>query len=395
MLYNTVYQQLFINSILLYVNESLPPPPPPPPVRSSLKILFFAIFLVFSVPCFSDENRWYDRFFLEGAYHQYFAPELLNDYVETGPGFRAALGYEYCHFLFALESGYTHINGTNPLVLETIFTPLALKAGYNFPIRFGFGLQGYLLAGYIFSRTSRYKNAINMMMGKLQEDSERHFFPGARLYGTWTISGGYLKVFAGGGVDIVPETDGSIPLPLIEAGISFKPFVLLRKMEQRKIEPLKPEPEILEPEVTEQEITKPEITEVIEETAEIIETKPEEQEVPKKRIELSRAAVYFVADSTDIVQKYRPILDEVGKKLKANPELCVTLQGYTAPTGTEDGRLALSAARSWYCAEYLMRVYGIAEQRVNIEFYSADETSEQKVWELRRRVDLIIEQGEE
>jgi len=42
-----------------------------------------------------------------------------------------------------------------------------------------------------------------------------------------------------------------------------------------------------------------------------------------------------------------------------------------------------------------MRVYGIAEQRMNIEYYGADETPEQKAWELRRRVDLIIEQGTE
>jgi outer membrane protein OmpA-like peptidoglycan-associated protein len=249
--------------------------------------------------------------------------------------------------------------------------PLTAKFGYNLPLLWGLGVQADLSFGVFFSRTLYYQNALDMMAGKVQDEQVKSPLAGARLYVTYTFPFQWLKLYAGGGVDMVLETDGPIPPPVIEAGISIKPLALFRR--KAKTEPAKTEP---------------------------AETKLETTEIPQtpvtkapQKIVLYRAAVYFWADSSALIEYYRPVLEGIGRRLLADPSLRLTLRGYTAPSGTEDGITALSAARSWYCAEYLMRNYGIAEERMNIEFYGADENPEP--WELRRRVDLIIEQGED
>ena len=291
------------------------------------------------------------------------------------PGFRAALGYEYKQFRFALESGYTHIEGTNPFVLDLLFIPLTFKLGYNQPVFWGIGLQADLSAGVLFSQTVHYYDVIDLFLEKEKDSPATAFLAGARLYATWTIPRTSIKLYAGGGADAVFETDGIIPLPVIEGGISLKPFALIRRPKK----------------------TDPAATEVIE--TEITETETPQEEIPAEkepqRTVVSHTAVYFRADSTALVEAYRPVLDEAGRRLRADPALRITLKGYTAPAGTEGGMRTLSAARSWHCVEYLMKNYGIAEDRMNIEFYGAEAASEHKPWEYRRRVDIFIEREAE
>jgi outer membrane protein OmpA-like peptidoglycan-associated protein len=341
---------------------------------SSYRIFFILLFSCIP-PAFTQENYWHEPFFIEGAALYYATPEFFSEMIEPKIGFRAALGYEFRRFRFAVESGYTRITGTNPFVLDLRFFPLAFKFGYSLPIYKGLGLQADLNCGVLFSQTVHYQDAIDLILEKKKETPANSPLAGARLYGTWTIPYTSVKLYAGGGVDAVFETDGIIPLPAIEAGISVKPFALFRPKERQR------ETEVVETEDSEEEVP----------AAEYPET-----EKPAK-ITVARMAIYFRADSAAIIEEYRPALDEAGRRLRENPALRITLRGYTAPSGTEEGQTTLSAARSWYCVEYLMRYYGIAEERMNIEFYGAEETpgqeSGQNAWEYRRRVDLIIEQG--
>ena len=337
----------------------------------ALYFFIFSFFSFLSPPAYSQENRWYEPFFIEGAAHQYFTPELFSGLIKPEVGFRGALGYEYRRFRFALEAGYTHIEGTNPFVLDLMFFPLAFKSGYNLPIRWGLGLQADLSCGILFSQTAHYTDVIDMFKGNEKDSPAAVFMAGGRLYAAYTFPFEWLKLYAGGGLDAAFETDGIIPLPVIEAGISFKPFVLIRP----KAAPKK---------------TGPAVTE----TAETGIPQPVETREPE-RILIARRAVYFRADSTTLIEEYRYVLDEEGQRLKADPSLRITLKGYTAPIGTEQGKTALSAARSWYCVEYLMKNYGIAEDRMKIEFYGADDPAELKSWEYRRRVDIFIEREAE
>jgi hypothetical protein len=191
----------------------------------------YASTLLFACCAFAvsaQENRWYDSFFVESSGQYYFTPGFFSELVKPDVGFRGALGYEYRRFRFGLESGYTHISGTNPLVLDLRFVPLALKTGYALPLAKGWGLQADLGLGFIFSKTVHYKNAIEMLMDDRRVSTARSFMAGARVFGTYTFAHGALKLFAGGGIDAIFETEGTIPLPIFEAGVSFKPLALVR-----------------------------------------------------------------------------------------------------------------------------------------------------------------------
>jgi hypothetical protein len=203
------------------------------PLRRFLITVAVFTCLACALPCYGQEGPWYEPFFVETAVQYYFTPGLFSDLLEPDAGVRAALGYEYRRFRFALESGYTHITGTNPLVLDFKFTPLTFKAGYALPLGRGWGLQADLSLGRIFSRTVHYDTAIDMLLGKKRETRADSFLTGVRFYGTYSFLRGQggtqsLKLYAGGGIDAIFENEGTIPLPLIEAGISFKPLVLIR-----------------------------------------------------------------------------------------------------------------------------------------------------------------------
>jgi len=313
------------------------------------RTVFFAFILFFTNPCFSDELRLFDGFFIEGSYHQYFTPEFLSELVKTKPGFRAAFGYDFRHFRFAVESGYTNFDGTNPLVLDISVIPLALKFGYELPIVWGFGVQADLHGGYFFSKTFRYPTAIDMLMNNLQEDDERNFFTGARLYATWTTKGKILKIYVGGGADVVVENDGPIPLPLLEAGISIKPFTLIKRSDKSD-----------------------------------------------KKDDLVNS-VLFEVNGTSIMEEYLPVLDEAGRRLQENSSLLITMVTYAPPEGDiecqvrgNDGTPALSAVRAEYCSEYLRENYGIDPSRIKIEYREVDKVSEKTKRESFHSVDLMI-----
>ena len=104
-------------------------------------------------------------------------------------------------------------------------------------------------------------------------------------------------------------------------------------------------------------------------------------------------AVYFEADKSVLIEKYRHVLDWAGERLRDNPTQNIILRGYTAPFGTPEGRAEISAARARICADYLAKNYGIAASRMKIESYGAEKSPEFKdaSWESYRCVELIIE----
>jgi outer membrane protein OmpA-like peptidoglycan-associated protein len=335
----------------------------------------FLCWVFAAAPSYPEGARpWHEPFFVEGAALHYAAPEMFSEMIQPATGFRAALGYEFRRFRFAAESGYTIIRGTNPFVRELRFCPLSFKLGYSLPIYGGLGLQADLSAGALFSQTAHYQDAIGLILEKEMETPASSPVAGARLYATWTVPRSSVKIYSGGGADAVFEIGGAIPLPAFEAGISLKPFALFRPKARGR--------GIMETKAHEKEV--PEPGHPLSET--------EARAEAHQKTVVARAAVYFRADSAAVIEEHRPALDEAGQLLRSDPALRVTLRGYAAPFGTEEGQAALSAARSWHCAEYLMRHYGVAEGRMNIEFYGADETPAQDAWEYRRRVDLIIEQ---
>ena len=316
-----------------------------------------------------------DLFFtLSGQY--YIFPDMADRYgVSAGiiaiPGFRAGAGYEWQRWNFALESGFTYIKGDNPLVLNIKFVPLFLKAGYSFyplPQYQHFSLTPTLAFGTIFTWVDHYKDVIDMLTDRLTQSRNSGLLIqlGVRA-GIVPFSSleRKLEVFAGLSLDAVIETKGLIPLPQLELGIIFRPFARNRAAED-------PPPS---------ELVFAHIPENI-----IIE------ETDQGRTVRLLNAVYFLADSAQIIERYRPILDEAGRRLQANPQFQITLRGYTAPFGTPEGRAVLSESRARFCRDYFMQNFGIEEERISIEFYGADRAPEfsDASWESFRCVELII-----
>jgi len=215
---------------------------------------------------------------------------------------------------------------------------------------------------------------MNMILNILRKDKERSPFIGARLYGTWTVPknlflGNFVKVYAGGGVDIITEKEGPIPLPLIELGLSFKPFTLIHSLKN----PIPQKEKTIRFAHTSDNI-------VIENTKD------------GKVVRLLNA-VYFEPNSSVMIEKYKSVLDAAGEQLKADLTLRINLRAYAAPFGTVEGQMAVSEDRANFCADYLRKNYGIAESRMRVEHYGAEKTPEFKdsSWESYRCVELIIE----
>ncbi|MDR1899088.1 MAG: OmpA family protein [Treponema sp.] len=288
-----------------------------------------------------------------------------------------------------MESGYTYIEGTNPLVLDIRLVPLVFNAGYAFSIGRHFNVIPMLGAGPVFSSVKHYETAINMLL----ERPTRSTSAGMMLHGGvragWVIVDA-LTLYVGGGIDCVMETGGLIPLPALEAGFSIKPFGFRKKPPAAvppPAEPPKPAPARAEipAEITEEPAAAPEEAEVPEtpEAAPAAETEP---------VRIVRV-LYFPADSAVPVQSHLVELDGAGELLRSSPELTVRLRGYAAPYGTAGARLNLSEERVRFCADYLDREYGVDTARITVEWYGADrlpETSDGEEWR-RRCVEIIIE----
>jgi outer membrane protein OmpA-like peptidoglycan-associated protein len=250
------------------------------------------------------------------------------------------------------------------LVTSFYYIPVIAGMGYALPLIGIFGVQADLGMGVQLLRTSHYETWLDLAGERPSESAETKLFAEGRLYATLTPLK-FLKIYAGGGADAALETNNPVLFPVLEAGISLKPFFSLPS---KKTKPEGPVPVQMYPEDV------------------YDEEKPPDQTF--------RYVVYFQPDSgTEIVGRDRPLLDEAGKNMQANPQMRLVLRGYAAPFDTEEGQITISAARVWYCTEYLKREYGIAEERIQMAFFGARETSspEGAGADARRRVELFLE----
>jgi len=84
------------------------------------------------------------------------------------------------------------------------------------------------------------------------------------------------------------------------------------------------------------------------------------------------SSVYFEPDTGVLLERYRPVMEEAGQLLAANPDLNLLLRTYTAPFGTAAGRYTVSMERGQFCRDYFIQYYGIAPSRITIEAYGSE-----------------------
>jgi outer membrane protein OmpA-like peptidoglycan-associated protein len=157
------------------------------------------------------------------------------------------------------------------------------------------------------------------------------------------------------------------------------------------LEPV-PEPEpVIEPEAIPEPVLEPvPVPEPVPEPVLVLEVPPPEPEPEPIRI---LRTLYFPADAEVPVTSHLVEVDAVAELLRSSPELRVTLRGYTAPYSTPGARRNLSELRARFCETYLRDRYGIAGNRITVEWYGSDklpEAADGTDWR-RRCVELIIE----
>ena len=341
--------------------------------------VFAALAVFASVPfkAHGDENESPHGIFVSGSYNLYsFSGQLFDKYpeladaIDTRPGFRAAVGYEYRRFSLAVESGFTRAVvglsglgldgeaaralGRKPPELEVKFTPLVFWAGYNQPLIAGFGLEAGLGGGIVFENATYYKDVIGLLANDITNSSLRTPVSGARLFLTYKLPLN-LRLHAGGGIDVLFERGGPIPMPFAQAGISFRPHF--------KAKPV-PAPEPLPPAVV---------------------------ELPPEPIPVR--AVYFLPEDATVGNDADPVLDEAARILRKDPDLHLTLRGYAADFGTDDGRLRISTDRAAEVMLLLEQRYGIEADGISLEVYGARQKPElaDGTPESLRTVELVIE----
>ena len=153
-----------------------------------------------------NTTRWFEGIFIETSGKYYVAPSEDLGNFNPSLGFRTAVGYTFNSFRFGIESGFTYITSSDPQVGADFF-PIVFKGGYEVPIYWSLGFQADVGVGLLISNTQEYTPVPN---GHL------------RLYATWTFMRGFLKLFAGGGLDLVFDPDGAFPMPVVEVGISSR-----------------------------------------------------------------------------------------------------------------------------------------------------------------------------
>jgi len=316
-----------------------------------------------------EQKAWYAPLVFSAGMHYFFTPELFADKVQPSPGFRAGIGYDFGQFTAGLELGFTAASGIDPLAQSVRMIPMLVKFTYIPPLKlYGeLGLRADLGAGLVLGSVDYYSNSIALWQNKEQSSSDQSLLAEARLYLTHPLPANF-GLYAGGGIDLFFENEASIIMPVLQAGVTFKPFVKARKTPPAPIIAQEVEPEL------------------------VVEVEDELEAEPEVPAERKLAAVYFAPNSMVMLAQYVSALDEAAAYLAEYPTIRITLRGYAALFGTAGGRQMVSEGRAQYVKDYLMRTYGISEDRITVEFFGADKVPElaDGSWETYRAVELII-----
>jgi outer membrane protein OmpA-like peptidoglycan-associated protein len=354
-----------------------------------LRICLVLIVLLHAGPLCGEETavEWVDQpFFITGMFQYYFFPVLAPfdfwAYLKPDPGFRAALGYEWRQFAFSLESGYTHLAGIDPYriyVEDLHLFPLLFKFGYTFRLPKGFGIQPEAGFGAVFYKTI-HDSTIHPGPRNMQESFTANMTASLRLNLVWEI---YrvptLRLHIGGGVDIIPEHEGPIVMPAIEAGITVKPRL------PRRVSPPPEVPE-LPPETPPE--TDTELFEDIRETVKDDEDITVDEVV--RGILMTIWNIHHVPDSDRILPAEYPRLDMIANALKLVPaNRSFLVEGHVADVPSPVENMDLSIRRAERMVEALVQ-RGIERERFVLRAWGGTKPLGDNTTEAGRRLNRRV-----
>jgi outer membrane protein OmpA-like peptidoglycan-associated protein len=253
------------------------------------------------------------------------------------------------------------------------------------------GVQADVSTGFAFSQTTYYPTEADRARNNIQEDRTSSFVLGGRLYATVTPLN-FLRIYAGGGMDVILEQEGPLPMPLLEIGLHFKPFVPAAEKERQRLLAL------ARAEEERQRLLAEELALAEEERQRLLALERAEERA--RAIELARATelarqnIQFQADSAELSDSEKLKLQEIAAILREIPGVKIQVEGHTALAGTEGRRVVFSLERAQAVASYLVSLGAVDDSNVTVIGHGAErpiaDNDTEEGMSLNRRVEIFI-----
>lgn len=101
--------------------------------------------------------------------------------------------------------------------------------------------------------------------------------------------------------------------------------------------------------------------------------------------------IYFMLDSSQVMEEFVPVIAEHAKSLKANPSQHVIIEGHTDERGSREYNVALGEQRAKTVAKMLV-MQGVPESQVETVSYGeekpVDAGHNESAWQVNRRAEI-------
>ena len=280
----------------------------------------------------SEKTPWYSNVYLQADYCHYFVPAELDGLVECRGGVRGSAGYAIpikgnLSVPVGIEGGYSHLVGTNPVIKEMKVFPVTLYAGIAWsPLSF-LSLNASVDGGIMISDVKHYRTVLDNKRELISESVGYDVLLGARAGLSLELLNRCISFYADGGIDVLMEIDGPIPLFAVNAGLRIYPG---RVYGASKI------------------LTR---TVTVEKVVEVSEY-------------FADRVVLFAPESIALSDESVATLSKVGAHMQKFAGVKLELTGYAAPYGTKSEQLEIAEKRSQVVRDYICTQYGISGDRI-------------------------------
>jgi outer membrane protein OmpA-like peptidoglycan-associated protein len=308
--------------------------------------------------------------------------------VKIGAYYELPLGIG--NFFAGLEAGYASGSSFGGIGAVDLL-PINLNATFAFGIMDIIYIGPSLKAGILGILGHEKYNLLPLLGAGLDLELRYKYFP--------------LSVYAQGGVNAYPTTNGINILPTVEAGLRFPRGAFGRSGQSTQQSSTQSagtapasgltsgqgvgtQPVVTPPPAT----TSPPVTPV-RQAFQFVPTATSRIITLDDGRQGLFSSVYFEPDTGVLIERYRPVMEEAGRLLAANPQLQLVLRTYTALFGTAEGRRMVSIERGNFCRDYFMQNYGVASSRITIEPYGSERepaSARTDDWVSYRCAELII-----
>ncbi len=109
---------------------------------------------------------------------------------------------------------------------------------------------------------------------------------------------------------------------------------------------------------------------------------------------LSKSTIYFMLDSSQVMDDFVPVIAAHAQYLLAHPDQHLVMEGHGDERGSREYNIALGEQRAKSVAS-MMKIQGVASYQLNVVSYGEEKPAsfghDEASWELNRRVELVYQ----